>query len=168
MNAEVWWSAPTRMLSAQGWLFWLCVMLGAGCCVAVFWVTIRHHRQRTRLQASRAAQQGEAPVIYDSSLRAEIFWVLIPLLMVLGLGAWALTGDGGEPAAQDRHAPRHSTTGAHGVLAGTVPIDVLALTAGCCLPVRSHPVGQRPALAGHERGPSNTPGAPRITRLLSA
>lgn len=167
MNAETWWLGPTWMLGAQGGLFWLCVMLGVGSCLAVFWVTIRHYRQRNRLQASRTAQQGEAPVIYDSSLRAEVFWVLIPLLMVLGLGGWALMGDGGEPAAQDRHVPRTSTTGMHGVLAGTASIDALALPAGRCLPVRPHPVGQGRAFAGHERGRSNPPGAPHTACLFS-
>ena len=98
--------------SASLWhdgLLWLCVGVGVLSCLLVFWVTVRHHRLRSRGQGSGTGD--EEPVIYDSSLLAEIFWVLVPMLMVLGLGAWALAGqwggDEGARPAHDRHSMMH-------------------------------------------------------------
>lgn len=94
--------APVMQLSGlRALLFWLCVVIGLGSCAMIFYLTIRHHRLRSKaMMRGQADADGEEPVIYDSSLFAEIVWVLIPLLMVLGLGAWALSGGEGEAASQ--------------------------------------------------------------------
>lgn len=71
------------------WLFILCVVVGVAGCGLIFHVTIRHHRRRSAAPAGFEAGE-EAPVIHDASLAAEIFWVLIPMLIILGLAGWAL------------------------------------------------------------------------------
>lgn len=86
------------------WLFILCAVVGIGGCGLIFWVTIRHHLRRDKTAASGDAGDEE-PVIHDSSLLAEIFWVLIPMLMILGLAGWALFDAWPASAAPERHFP---------------------------------------------------------------
>lgn len=86
------------------WLFILCVVGGVGGCALIFYVTIRHHLRRD--QATMRGEEGEEdPVIHDSSLLAEVFWVLIPMLMILGLAGWALFDAWPAAGAPDRHVP---------------------------------------------------------------
>lgn len=92
------------------WLFMLCAVVGIGGCGLIFWVTIRHHVRRD--QATMTGEEGEdKPVIHDSSLLAEIFWVLIPMLMILGLAGWALFDAWPASAAPDRNSVSGAISG---------------------------------------------------------
>ncbi len=62
-------------------LLWFCVLAGLAICVAIVGVTIRHHRRRRR---GADPDAGSA----RSSLLSEVGWVLIPVLMMVLLGAW--------------------------------------------------------------------------------
>ncbi|MDO4905445.1 MAG: hypothetical protein Q4A16_07845 [Lautropia sp.] len=65
------------------WL-WFCMCGGLLVCVAIVIVTIR--RQMTR----RAFSSDRGAAGFHASLGSEIFWVMIPISMIVLLGGWIL------------------------------------------------------------------------------
>lgn len=76
-------------------LLWVSVLGGGALCLAILVVTIRHRLLSTREgdgggRLAPAVRRGQQPsrATTIQALLAETFWVLVPMVMVLGLGAW--------------------------------------------------------------------------------
>lgn len=98
-----------------GWqltLLWICVAGGVVVCAAILLVTLRHQRLKgdghpAAGAPSRASGRGQPgrptgaqPVSRFARAQAllmEAIWVMVPLLIVLGLGAWVVASHLGYP-----------------------------------------------------------------------
>ena len=85
-------------------LLWVCVVGGVLVCAAILLVTLRHQRLK-----GLGEQEGRAAVLSSGegqpgsrflrlqALLMEAVWVMVPLLIVLGLGAWVVASHLGYP-----------------------------------------------------------------------
>lgn len=84
-------------------LLWLAALGVVLVCAAILVVTIRHRLLRTVSddgQKTSGGTDGRASASGRAGLQpllAETFWVLVPMAMVLGLGAWVVAGYVGYP-----------------------------------------------------------------------
>lgn len=89
-------------------LLWLCVVGGVVVCATILLVTLRHQRLKggaveagyPSTLSGAGAQPGGKPVsrlVRAQALLMEAVWVMVPLLIVLGLGAWVVASHLGYP-----------------------------------------------------------------------
>ncbi|MDO5102956.1 MAG: hypothetical protein Q4D91_08690 [Lautropia sp.] len=85
-------------------LLWAAMLGVVLACVAILVVTIRHRLLRARGPGAAALSDAHplpdlttdarrllSPVAGVRALLAEVFWVLLPMAMVVGLGAWVMS-----------------------------------------------------------------------------
>ncbi|MDO4681763.1 MAG: hypothetical protein Q4B17_03120 [Lautropia sp.] len=78
-------------------LLWVCVVGGVLVCAAILLATLRHQRLKgagapegsTAMVSSDGEQPGSR-CLRLQALLMEAIWVMVPLLIVLGLGAWVV------------------------------------------------------------------------------